>query len=146
MGKQLKDRELRKKKKQGPLTELTKFKERLLKRKRGSGRPHSGYAFSHEQGFGELITSGRMSMRRKPPEEGEQQATKVIEDMSKNQDAISLNMTDSSIQPGNGNATEATNFKSDSEKESTSSESDNQSIPSPERNEDPPESYRPLPV
>ncbi|XP_078483950.1 phospholipid-transporting ATPase ID [Ciona intestinalis] len=41
-----------------------KIRSTFQLQRRGS-RPRSGYAFSHERGFGDLITTGRMSMRRK---------------------------------------------------------------------------------
>ncbi|XP_077965720.1 phospholipid-transporting ATPase ID-like isoform X2 [Styela clava] len=64
--KQVKDRKLRKKKtKSSTLSELAKFKDHFLIKRKGSNRPRSGYAFSHEKGFGDLITTGRMSMRNK---------------------------------------------------------------------------------
>lgn len=64
--KQVKDRKIRKKMtKSSALSELVKFKDRLLIKRKGSNRPRSGYAFSHEKGFGDLITTGRMSMRNK---------------------------------------------------------------------------------
>uniref|UniRef100_H2YBK1 Phospholipid-transporting ATPase n=1 Tax=Ciona savignyi TaxID=51511 RepID=H2YBK1_CIOSA len=40
-----------------------KIKSKFQIKRRGS-RARSGYAFSHERGFGDLITTGRMSMRR----------------------------------------------------------------------------------
>ena len=46
-----------------------------LKPKRQGSRPRSGYAFSHERGFGDLISSGRMSSRRR--KNAEQQAAKA---------------------------------------------------------------------
>lgn len=47
-----------------------------------SGRPRSGYAFSHEHGFGGLITTGRMSMRRQTPQH-ENNAVEEIDTLSR---------------------------------------------------------------
>ncbi|XP_076803387.1 phospholipid-transporting ATPase ID-like isoform X1 [Clavelina lepadiformis] len=55
----------------------TKFKI-----KRRTSRPKSGYAFSHQHGFGDLITSGRMSMRRKNQPPGSDNRTSEIATVS----------------------------------------------------------------
>jgi len=45
--------------------------------RRRTSRPQSGYAFSHERGFGTLITSGRMSMREG---RGQRRPAKTVSD------------------------------------------------------------------
>ena len=51
-----------------------RIREKLKPKRKGSKRPKSGYAFSHERGFGDLISSGRMSSRRR--KRSEEQAAK----------------------------------------------------------------------
>ena len=63
---QIEERRARKKRKRGELSPIPDD-ERLptAQIRRRNSRPKSGYAFAHQKGYGDLITSGRMSMRRK---------------------------------------------------------------------------------
>nr|CAB3224702.1 phospholipid-transporting ATPase ID [Phallusia mammillata] len=76
---QMKEKKLSKMKTSESISTLDLFRTKLHLKRRTS-RPKSGYAFSHERGFGNLITSGRMSMRKKNGTSTENSPQKVVEE------------------------------------------------------------------
>jgi len=56
-------------------SELRNRIRKTFKPKRHGSRPRSGYAFSHERGFGDMISTGRMGSRRR--KKAEEQAAKT---------------------------------------------------------------------
>ena len=62
----------------------------IVKPKRRGSRPRSGYAFSQERGFGDLISSGRMSSRRRKNAENQAQNAAAAHDKTKSATADPL--------------------------------------------------------